>query len=144
MSRLRSAVLVLGLWSLAACGDDGTGPEPNPYAAVAGTYHATDVIFTPTGSGGVDVLDLGGSLDVVLTLQGTTTGTLVVPPPFSEDGVNNDLVDLTGTYTITGNTLAFEAGDSFLSEVPWFIGNGVITTTSAVEGGIVAVTLTRS
>jgi hypothetical protein len=93
----------------------------------------------------VDVLALGGSLDLVLTSQGTTTGTLVVPAVFTEDGVDDDIISLEGSYTRTGNTLRFEQeGDSFVRDVAWTVGPGTLTTTYTDPEGTIEVTLTRS
>jgi hypothetical protein len=112
---------------------------------VAGTYHATSIVFTPTGSAPVDVLALGGSLDVVLTPQGTTTGTLVIPAPLTEDGIDDDVIDLAGTYTRTGNTLTFQQqGDSFIPAVEWTIGEGTLSGVYTQPGATIQVTLTRS
>jgi hypothetical protein len=135
-----SRFLILGLAALAACDDSNS-----PNEAIAGTYHATSLVFTPAGSGPVDVLALGGSMEVVLTAQGTTTGTLVIPAVFTEDGVDEDVISLEGTYTRTGSTLGFQQeGDSFVRDVVWTVGSGTITTTYVDPEGTVQVTLTRS
>jgi hypothetical protein len=140
MNRLQSSLLLLALSSLAACGD-----STSPNEAVAGTYNATTIIFTPAGGAPVDVLALGGSLHVDLTSEGTTTGTLVIPAAFTEDGVDDDVIDLAGTYTRTGNTITFQGqGDSFFPEVVWTIGNGTLSVNTTQPGGTIEVTLTRS
>jgi hypothetical protein len=132
--------ILLSLAALAACGDSNS-----PNEAVAGTYQATELVFTPAGSGPVDVLALGGSMDLVLTSQGTTTGTLVVPAEFTEDGVDEDVIGLEGTFTRTGNTLRFQQeGDSFVRDVVWIVGSGTLTTTYTDPEGTIQVTLTRS
>jgi hypothetical protein len=140
----RASLLVFSLVTLAACGsDDPTGPTP---ASVAGTYHATRVDLTYTGTTEpVDAIALGTSVEIVLTPQGTTTGTLIVPAVLTEDGVDDDVIDLTGTYTISGNTLNFDGqGDSFIRDLLWTIGNGTLTTENTVDEGTLEVTLTRS
>ena len=143
MNRLRSALLVLSLSSLAACGDDSTGPTAE---TVAGTYHATQIDLTFAGSTEVlDAMGLGATAVIVLTPQGTTTGTLVVPALLTEDGIDDDVIDLTGTFTVTGNTLTFQGqGDSFIRDVVWTIGNGTLATTDTQPEGTLEVTLTRS
>ena len=144
MSPLRASLLAFSLAALAACGDDGpTDPTP---ASVAGTYEATTFDVTFAGSSQpLDVLAIGGSLEVVLTPQGTTTGTLIVPAELTEDGIDEDVIDLTGTYTITGNTLTFQnQGDSFIPEVSWTIGTGTLTAVNTTDEGTIEVTLTRS
>jgi hypothetical protein len=144
MSPLRASLLVFSLATLAACGDDdSTGPTP---ASVAGTYHATQIDLTFAGSSVVlDGIELGTAVEIVLTPQGTTTGTLIVPAVLTEDGIDEDVIDLTGTYTISGNTLTFHGqGDSFIPEVPWTIGNGTLTAVRTDDEGTLQVTLTRS
>jgi hypothetical protein len=144
MNSLRASVLAVFLATLAACGDDGpSGPTP---ASVAGTYHATQIELTFAASSvALDALELGSSVEIVLTPQGTTTGTLIIPAVLTENGIDEDVIDLTGTYTISGNTLTFHGqGDSFIPEVPWTIGNGTLTATLTESEGTLEVTLTRS
>jgi hypothetical protein len=143
MSPLRAASLVVfSLVSFAACGDDSTGPTP---ASVAGTYDATRIDVTFAGSSQpTDALALGFSAVIVLTAQGTTSGTLVVPAEFTEDGIDDDVIDLTGTFTVSGNTLTFSQGDDILRELPpWTIGNGTLTSVRTDAEGTIEVTLTR-
>ena len=105
MSSLRASLLGLSLAVLAACGDDTAGPTP---ASIAGTYHASRVDFTPDGSSQpLNGLGLGVSLVIGLTAEGTTSGTLTLPPEITDDGMEQ-LIDLTGTYTISGTTLTFD------------------------------------
>jgi hypothetical protein len=144
MSPLRASLLLLSVATLAACGDDDTtGPT---LASVAGTYHASRVDLTLAGSSEpLNALGLGASVTIELTTQGTTSGTLIVPPELTEDGIEEDVIDLTGTYTISGNTLTFNGqGDSFIPEVPWTIGNGTLTAVRNDPEGTLEVTLTRS
>ena len=69
---------------------------------MAGTYHATRFDLTFAGSSQpTDGLELGTSVEIVLTPQGTTSGTLVIPAVLTEDGIDEDVIDLTGTYTRT-------------------------------------------
>ena len=143
MKRLRSSLLMLTLAGLTACGDDSSGP--NPFEAVAGTYHATRMDVTFVGDTPTDALAFGGSIDIVLTPQGTTTGTLVVPAFLTEDGIDEDVMDLAGTYTITGNTLTFQGqGDNLIRGLEWTIGNGTLSTILIEPEGTFEVVLTRS
>jgi hypothetical protein len=144
MSPLRAAsLLVASLASFTACGDDTTGPTA---ASVAGTYNATQADITYTGTTQpVDALALGTSLVIVLTPQGTTSGTLVVPAVLTEDGIDDDVFALTGTFTVSGNTVTFQGqGDNLIRDLPWTIGNGTLTTESIDAEGTIVVTLTRS
>jgi hypothetical protein len=140
VSRLRSSLFLLIMAPLVACGD-----STSPTEAVAGSYHATTFVATQTGSAPQDVLALGGSLEVVLTAQGTTTGTLVIPAVFTEDGVDDDVISLEGTFTRSGDTIEFQQqGDSFIPLVVWTIGAGTLTGIYTQTGGTIEVTLTRS
>jgi hypothetical protein len=142
MNHLRASLLVFSLAALAACGDDPTGPTP---ASVAGTYHATQIDITYTGSSEPqDALELGASLEIVLTAEGTTSGTFFVPAVLTEDGVDDDVFDLTGTYSISGNTLTFPGpANSFIRDLPWTIGNGTLTATDTHQEGTLELRLTR-
>jgi hypothetical protein len=144
MSALRASLLVLSVATFAACGDDDT-TDPTP-ASVAGTYHATRMSLIFAGSSQrLDALGLGTSVEIVLTPQGTTTGTLVVPAVLTEAGIEEGVIDLEGTYTISGNTLTFHGqGDSFIPEVPWTIGNGTLTAVRTESEWTIEMTLTRS
>jgi hypothetical protein len=142
MSSLRASLLVLGLSALTACGDDSTGPTA---ASVAGTYHATQADLIQPDNSVIDGLALGVALEIVLTPQGTTSGTLVIPAVLTEDGIDDDVLDLTGTFTVSGNTVTFQGqGDNLIPEVPWTIGNGTLTASSTDAEGTTQVTLTRS
>jgi hypothetical protein len=139
MKALRFSLLLLALSSVAACGD-----STSPSEGVAGTYHATQIDITFPGEQPIDVIAAGGSVDIVLTPQGTTTGTLVVPAEFTEDGIEDDVIDLAGTFTIAGNALTFHGqGDSFIPESEWTIGNDVLTHTRNEPEGTLELTLTR-
>jgi hypothetical protein len=142
MNRLR-ALLPLALTLAVSCGGDNTGP--NPIERVAGTYHATRIDLTFAGSDDVvDAIALGASIDVVLSLQSTTTGALVIPAVLAEDG-DEDVIDLEGTFTATDSTLHFQpVNDSFFGEPTWTIGNGTLTAFDSQAQGTLAVTLTRS
>jgi hypothetical protein len=142
MNRLRFLVLLAAVSWVAACGDDSTSPTE----AVAGTYHATRADLTFAGSSDVvDGLAVGISVDIVLTPQGTTSGTLVIPALLTEEGLEDDVFDLTGTFTVTGNTVMFQGqGGNLIPTVPWTIGNGTLTASDTQAAGTFLVTLTRS
>lgn len=113
MRAVRAHLGALGLAVvLAACGsDDGFSPT---IATVQGTYNAT--MFTATTSlGVVNLLSAGATVHVVLAPDGTTTGTLFVPAVVTGD---TDLTaDLTGTWTLTGNTVTFnQTADTFIRD----------------------------
>jgi hypothetical protein len=145
MSPLRSSILMFSLVTLVACGDDDTtGPTA---VSVAGTYNATQADITYTGTTQpVDALALGASVVIVLTPQGTTSGTLVVPAVLTEEGIEDEVSDLTGTFTVSGNTVTFQGpGDNLFHDgLPWTIGNGTLTIVNSDAEGTIEVTLTRS
>ena len=143
MIRVRALLVPLGLTFAVACGDDGTGPDP--MQAVAGTYHATQIDVTFTGSDPLDAIALGASIDVVLSPEGTTTGTAVIPAILTDDGLHDEVIDMAGTFTVAGNTLTFHPTvDSFFGEPAWVIGNGTLTAVDSQPEGTFEVTLTRS
>jgi hypothetical protein len=81
----------------------------------------------------------------VRTPQGTTSGTLVIPALLTEEGLEDDVFDLTGTFTVTGNTVMFQGqGGNLIPTVPWTIGNGTLTASDTQAAGTFLVTLTRS
>ena len=116
---------------LLACGGDSSGNGPSR-AAFAGTYHASATayhasVFTIT-DGGVttDLLAEGGVLDLTLTEDGRTSGRLFVPGG-DEDGSDFDR-DLTGTWTLAGDTVRFEhEADTFLRDVPFTLSGDLLT-----------------
>jgi hypothetical protein len=143
MHRLRALLLLpLAVGFAVSCGDN-TGA--NPVEVVAGTYHATAIDVAPTSSFDlVDAIELGASVDLVLTLQRTTSGTLVIPAVLTEDGVDDDVFDLTGTFTASGNTVHFQGqGDNIFPAVPWTFRDGLLTASFTNALGTTTVTLTR-
>jgi hypothetical protein len=124
---LACTVLLLGCGG--DSGDDPSGPER---ATFAGTYHAsatayTASIFTIT-QGGVttDLLDLGGVLDLTLAEDGSTSGRMFVPGA-DEDGSDFDR-DLTGAWTLSGDTVRFEHdADTFLRDVPFTLSGNLLS-----------------
>jgi hypothetical protein len=102
--------------SLLAC-REGT-PFSATVETVAGNYQATTLTATQ-GSTSVNLLLGGGSLAVNLLEDGTTAGRLFVPGG-GETGEDLD-VDLTGTWTLTGNTVTFDQpnADTFVRDTPF-------------------------
>jgi hypothetical protein len=145
MHRLRSLLrLPVAISFAVACGEN-TGP--NPVEQVAGTYHATTIQLITGGDPSVlvDALELGASAEIVLTLERTTTGTLIIPAVLTEDGVDEDVFDLAGTFTVSGNTVMFQGqGDNIFPAVPWTRGDGTLTASFTDSEGTTQVTLTRS
>jgi len=122
-------LLILG----SAC-NDSSGPN----AAVVGRYEATVFEIEPGG----DILAAGGSLELELFNDSTTTGQLHVPAEFNDGEAFN--ADLTGRYEVTGDTLHFTHGaDTFVRDVPWQILSGSLVASAEFGGVVVSVTLQR-
>ncbi|NIR46649.1 MAG: hypothetical protein GWN99_19775 [Gemmatimonadetes bacterium] len=88
---------------------------------VAGAYSATT--FTVRNGGTTDVLAGGGSIDLVLNADGTTTGRLFVPDLFGP-GTGID-ADLAGSWHFYGPRLELNhAADTFLRDMIFSVGSG--------------------
>ncbi|NUO64162.1 MAG: hypothetical protein HOQ11_01000 [Gemmatimonadaceae bacterium] len=114
----RAALPLLVALAMAGCGDDDPVAPPSP----AGTYSATT--FTATDGGTTtNVLAAGGSITLVLTPQGTTSGHLYVPASVTGDVDLDD--DLTGTWSQSGSTVQLShPADTFLRDMPLTMQNG--------------------
>lgn len=113
LSRAALATVV----ALAAAGCDKD--DPVSPANAAGTYHAT-TFRAIEGSTTTNVLAAGGSISLVLTPQGTTTGHLFVPASVTGD-VDID-EDLAGTWTQSGGIVQLNHNaDTFLRDMPFTV-----------------------
>lgn len=122
---LRAIVLTLILYA-SACDD----PVALTLDLVAGSYEATE--FTADGQ---DILAAGGTLDMVLSPDGTVSGELDLPAsaggPFT--------ADLAGTFSVSGDGLTFTQGaDTFVRDASWSWDDGALrgewsNTTSEVS-----------
>jgi hypothetical protein len=125
-SRFAPAALVL----LLACG--GSDSFTPTEETVAGTYEAS--AFTVTSfNGTTDLLLAGATVDATLTPDGTTSGRLFVPGG-DEDGGDLD-EDLTGTWTLTGQTVTFnQTADTFIDEAEFIAGRNTLTAEGTFNG----------
>jgi len=115
MDRLRLAVIGLSL-AVAACGSD---PVSLTTTDVAGTY-----LSTRFEADGVDILSAGGSLVLVLAIDGMVSGSMVIPAEIAGEPLD---VDMAGTYTVDGDRLSFQqSGDSFVRDAEWTWSDGVL------------------
>ena len=107
-------VLALSAASLTACGDDPVS------VTLLGDYVAVVLTSTPTGQAPVDILAAGGSLNISLFSDSTTTGTLIVPA-----SVNNGVAinaSMVGTFTRVGDIITFDqAADTFVRDMDFTI-----------------------
>ena len=118
---------------LLACGGSDTFTPTEE--TVAGIYEATT--FTVTSRvGTTDLLLAGATVDATLAPDGTTSGRLFVPGG-AEDGSDLD-EDLTGTWTLTGETVTFDqTADTFIRDAEFIAGRNTLTgegTFSGVSG----------
>jgi hypothetical protein len=123
--RFAPAALVL----LLACGSDSFTPTEE---TVAGTYEASS--FTATSfSGTTDLLLAGAIVDATLAPDGTTSGRLFVPGG-GEDGSDLD-EDLTGTWTLTGDTVTFDHDAvTFITDMEFIAGRNTLTAEGTFGG----------
>jgi len=125
-SRFALAALVL----LLGCG--GSDSFTPTEETVAGTYEAS--AFTATSfNGTTDLLLAGATVDATLAPDGTTSGRLFVPGG-DEDG--SDLEeDLTGTWTLTGQTVTFnQTADTFIRDAEFIAGRNTLTGEGTFSG----------
>lgn len=94
-------------FALFACGSDSTGPAKPP----VGSYTAIEFVTTGN-SGQTNQLVIGGSLQMNLAANGTTSGHLHM----AASGANPVIdADMAGTWTLTGNIVHFtQAADTFV------------------------------
>jgi hypothetical protein len=125
-SRFVPAALVL----LLACG--GSDSFTPTEETVAGTYEAS--AFTVTSfNGTTDLLLAGATVDATLAPDGTTSGRLFLPGG-DEDGSDLD-EDLTGTWTLTGQTVTFnQTADTFIQEAEFIAGRNTLTAEGTFNG----------
>lgn len=108
-----------------------------------GTYVA--VSFTVTVDGVTDdVLQQGGSIELVLEQDGSTGGRLFVPE--GDEGGSDFDADLAGTWTVNQDTVFLEhEADTFLRDTPLAIASGgrLVGDFTTVEQEQVQVTLQK-
>jgi hypothetical protein len=136
-SALRLFLAILPL--AASCGGDD--PFSPTVENVAGSYEATSLTGTQSGVT-VNLLSLGASVEMVLNVNGTTTGR-VFAPGLDQGGQDLD-VDLAGTWTLQGETVTFsQAGDTFIRDVPFTVGRNRLQGEDTFSGVLVRLTLTK-
>lgn len=102
---------------------------------VAGTYSATTFLVVDGGT--VDVLAEGGSIEIVLNADGTTTGSLYIPDLFG-DGIRDE--DLGGWWYFYGTRLEFtHPADTFLRDMFFSVANDRFSGEETFNGVIVTV-----
>jgi len=110
---VRALALGLVLAATTACGDDDRNPITA--ASLTGSYSAS--VFTVTAFGStIDVLRLGGRLDLTLASGGVATGSLFLPASITGGSAVTE--SLSGTWTYTGGVVRLNpVGDTFRSDL---------------------------
>jgi hypothetical protein len=131
MIRPASRFAPVALVFLLACGgSEGFTPTEE---TVAGTYRASTFTVT-SGVGTTDLLAIGATVDATLAPEGTTSGRLFVPGADEEGGDLDE--DLTGTWTLTGQTVTFnQSADTFIGEADFVAGRNTLTA-EGTSGGL--------
>jgi hypothetical protein len=138
-SRFEPAALVLLLAAGLACG--GSDSFTPTEETVAGTYEAGAFTLT-TFSGTTDLLQAGATVDATLAPDGTTSGRIFVPGG-DEDGGDLDQ-DLTGTWTLAGQTVTFDlTADTFIDEAEFTAGRNTLTGEDTVGGFTIRLQLVK-
>jgi hypothetical protein len=141
---MRAVRAWLGAWSLAAVALAACGGGDDPFsptvATVQGTYNAS--LFTATNSQGtVNLLSLGATVHVVLNPDGTTTGHLFVP----DLGDGEIDADLTGTWTLSGNTVTFsQTADTFIQDADFTAAQNSLDGEGTFNDATVHLTLSKT
>lgn len=138
---IRRLALVIVAAVAAACSDStGVAPEPT-VAAVAGTYTATVLNTTESGTT-TDWLSEGASIRLDLALDGTTSGRMFIPGA-AEEGGDFD-ADLTGEWSLDGGEVHLDhEADTFLRDLPFRVRGERLEGSAAFSGTQTQVILVR-
>lgn len=147
--RTTSAILVFALaFSAAACSDDDpVSPDPLTMEDVAGTYLASGDVgvltLTKEDDDPIDFLEKGAEIELELDADGVTAGRLFVPEG-DEDGSDYE-ADLTGTWTLKGDTVQFKhSADTFLRDTKFIFKKGELVGSLEDSDGLIDATLVKS
>ncbi len=135
----RRFVIALAATALAACGND----TPTETTSLAGTYRATIFRVTPTGESALDVLGQGGTLNLTIATDNTTSGTLNLPA--SVAGGAAFTASMAGTAVQTGGTVRLQqTADTFVRDLTWAVSGSALTVADQTAGSArFTITLTR-
>lgn len=130
-----------GLVSLLVLAGGCEDPVDPTVEIVAGAYEAT-AFTVRIGGANTDVLAAGGSIDLVLAMDGTTSGRLFIPGA-AAGGVDIDQ-NLTGSWTLARRTVTLQLdGDVFLRDLPLEADGERLEGEGDFGGGSVRVVLVR-
>ena len=116
LSVMKSLAPVVMLVAAVGCGgSDSTGPQPS---GLAGSYTAVQWVTTG-GSGQTNQIANGGTLQITLSDNGSTSGRMHVA---ASNGNQAADFDLSGTWSQSGNNINFtQTVDNFLKDVTFAI-----------------------
>lgn len=131
-------VLAIALALFSACGKDSTAPSD-----LVGVYWATTFEVTLAGQSPIDVLAAGGSLQIQIATDNSTSGTLIVPASLN-DGEAMD-ASMAGTAVQSDNRVVFQqSADTFVRDLTWSYDGSTLRVTNQTAGvGSFTITLTR-
>lgn len=121
MNRIFLAITLLLIALIFACSKKTTNSDDSQITPgqVAGDYKSTTFKVQP-GDTIIDVLAVGGFINLTLKTDQTTKGRIFIPDTLGLTEGGNFDEDLTGTYSISGNTLTFQqTTDTFIREAKW-------------------------
>lgn len=138
MRRLLTRLMLAALPVALACSSDSLSVDD-----ILGPYTATTFTFKPSGGAQVDVIGGGGSMELTLFANGTSTGTLSVPASIT--GGTALLESMAGTFTFSGTTVTFaQAADTFVRDVTWSADGNRLICDETSGGDQIHVILTRT
>jgi hypothetical protein len=131
-------LLAVAALSVAACSG---AFEPN-VQNVSGFYFAQT--FTTDSAGeSKDWVGLGATLGLLLNPNRSASGLLILPR-FPNDSAP-PIERLTGTWTLTGNTVRFvDDADTFIRDVTWAVTKNRLSSDTTLDGVTIHIVLTRS
>jgi hypothetical protein len=137
MRKTLSRGSVLAVLLLMAC---DSGPTAPTIDSVAGAYHATQFLTTASGAT-TNQLTAGATLTLDLMASGQVSGQLYAP-----DGEGGWLdASMAGTWTLADGVVHFaQSADTFVRDMPFSVGSGVLSGDRTFSSTRVQVTLTRT
>ena len=117
---MRASLAVVAAAALVACSGE---PFEATTETVAGDYSLGWLTTTDTSGATTDWLAAGATLDISLTVNGTTTGHLFIPGGAAGGGDFD--ADLTGTWSLVHNAVFFnQPADTFMRDMTFFAHRG--------------------
>lgn len=134
-------ILSVSVFLTGACGGDA--PTGLSQSDLAGDYQATTFTVTEDGST-TDVLAEGGSLEITLAADGTSSGTFVIPASFTESG-EEEQASMAGTWSVSAGTVTFDQpADTFVRDMAFSVVSGRLEGEETFGDETLRVVLTRT